>query len=108
MAKLALASIEEDSYGTVYKDIPPILRTFANITNRIETFVKESPAHWTDVDFREEDPGARKVEEIDLVVGHLKAALRQLVEKYEGYAREMGLGQGEMRAARRAAGMPLA
>ena len=99
---LALAGLEEDSFGTVYKDLALILRTFANLVKTVKAFLKESSPHWTDVKFGEAD---RHVAEVELIVDHLQTALRNLIEKYAKYAKDIGLEEGEIRAAKKAAGM---
>ncbi|MCJ1475215.1 hypothetical protein MMC13_003875 [Lambiella insularis] len=105
ITNLALASLMEDQFGTVNKDISLIIATFMNAIASIERIVQQMPVHWTDVDFREDDRKGRKVDEVELVLAHLRSGLRQLVQRFESYAVELGLGQGELRSARRMAGL---
>ena len=108
IARLAVAGLTEDAMGTVYKDIPVIMRTFGNIIGRIRTFIQESPVHWTDVEFDPEREDAKRVEEVEFVVGHLRAALRHIILNYERYARDMGIAPSEVKAAKLAAGLGVA
>jgi nucleoporin NDC1 len=103
IARLAVAAITEDSMGTVYKDIPLIMRTLGNIIGRIQTFLQTSPIHWTDVSFAQAGEDARRVTEIEFVLGHLRGALRHIIQGYELYARDMGIAPTELRAAKMAA-----
>lgn len=102
LSALALASLKEDSYGRVAKDVPLLIRAFCSTISSIEGFVSGLPAHWTDVDFSEAD---RKVEEVDLVVTSLKTGLKSMVEAFGQYATELGLGMEEISTAREVAGM---
>lgn len=99
---LAVASLKEDNYGKVAKDLPLLIRAYASTTSSIEGFVTSLPAHWTDVDFSEAD---RKVEEVDLIVSTLKTGLRDMIDAFGMYATELGLGEGEIRTAGQVAGM---
>ena len=104
---LAVSSLEEDSYGTVNKDIPLLIRTFVSTMNSIESFVQGLPPHWTDVDFDDSVGGAagRSVDEVGLIMDSLKEGVRRLVETFGEYALDLGLGQGELRVARQVAGL---
>jgi nucleoporin NDC1 len=102
---LAAASVNDDRYGIVHKDIPLIVRTFVNIIGAIEKFIRQSPVHWTDVEFTEEDEDARTVPEIEEVLEHLRASLSFLLMAFENYASDMGLGPIELREAKKAAGL---
>ena len=99
---LAVASLKEDNYGKVAKDLPLLIRAYVSTTSSIEGFISSLPAHWTDVDFSEAD---RKVEEVDLIISSLKTGLRNMIDAFGMYATELGLGEGEIRIARQVAGM---
>ena len=105
IARLAAASVREDQYGTVHKDVAAILRAFARTTASLDALVRASPVHWTDTAFVAAD---RDVPEIDLVLTHLRCGLRFLIASFEAYATDMGLGAGELREARKAAGLAAA
>ena len=105
---LVVVGIEEDSYGIVNKDVAHILRTFANISNQINTFMREFPAPRSDDKSGDASGQGKQDIEIELVLYHLRAALRMIIKGYEEYANDMGLGPTEIREARIAAGLPLA
>lgn len=105
LSSLAVASLVEDPYGRVAKDIPSLLRTFTTTTRQIETFVaKQLDVHWTDVGFREEGSGSgssgRKVTEIELLVRELKTGLKAIVDAFGPFASELGISGSEMAVAR--------
>ena len=102
LSALALASLKEDSYGRVAKDVPLLIRVFVSTITAIEAFVGSLPAHWTDVEFSEAD---RQVEEIDLIFETLKTGLRSMVGAFGKYATELDLGREELRTARQVAGI---
>ncbi len=102
LGSLARASLKEDSYGKVAKDVPLMIRVFVSTISAIEGFVSGLPVHWTDVEFSEAD---RMVEEVDLIVDALKTGLKSMVGAFEQYAVELGLGREEISVARKVAGM---
>lgn len=102
LSGLALASLKEDSYGRVAKDVPLMIRVFVSTITTIEGFVSGLPAHWTDVEFSEAD---RKVVEVDLILDALKTGLKSMVGAFGQYATELGLGREEISVARKVAGM---
>lgn len=102
LSALAKASITEDSYGLVAKDVPLLIRAFVSIILSIEGFVRGLQPHWTDVEFTESD---RKIEEIELIVGALKGGLRDIVGAFGSYATELGITAGEIRNAKAVAGL---
>ena len=106
VTNLALASLEEDQFGTVNKDLPLIIRTFANAIQSVERIVQQMPIHWTDSEFTERNGDGRRIEEVELVLSHLKWGLKQLLQEFEPYALDLGLGQGELQACRGIVGIP--
>ena len=102
LSALALASLTEDPYGRVAKDVPLLIRAYVSTISKIESFVGGLPPHWTDVEFSESD---RRVEEVDLVVASLKDGLQGLVNTFGKYATELGMDVGEIRTAKTIAGM---
>lgn len=102
LSTLAQASINEDPYGMVAKDVPLLIRAFVSTISTIEAFVRGLQPHWTDVEFSESD---RKVEEVELVVETLKSGLRDIVGAFDAYAAELGIAAEEMRTAKAVAGM---
>ena len=102
LTALAKASINEDRYGNVAKDVPLLLRAFVSTISSVEGFVARFPVHWTDVEFQESD---RRVEEIALIVDSLRGALKDIVSSFGQYAAELGLGKEEIETARKIAGL---
>ncbi|CAF9920898.1 MAG: hypothetical protein ALECFALPRED_001659 [Alectoria fallacina] len=102
LTALALASLTEDNYGKVAKDVPLLIQAFVSVIQSVEGFVKTLPVHWTDVEFSESD---RRGEEVDLVVGSMKVGLKEMVDAFGKYATELGLTEMDIEAARRVAGV---
>ncbi|KAL9073239.1 MAG: hypothetical protein Q9161_003071 [Pseudevernia consocians] len=102
LTALALASLTEDSYGKVAKDVKLLIQVFVSVIQSVEGFVRDLPVHWTDVEYSDSD---RRVEEVDLVVGSMKAGLKELVDAFGKYATELGLTDRDIKAARRVAGV---
>ena len=99
---LAVASIKEDPYGKVAKDVPLLIRAYVSTVSKTEGFVATLPPHWTDVEFSESE---RKVEEVELILGALKSGLGAFVGVFGKYADELGMDAGEIRTAKTIAGM---
>ncbi|KAL9125305.1 MAG: hypothetical protein Q9217_005474 [Psora testacea] len=102
LTNLASASLEEDPYGRVSKDIPTLIRTFCSTIETIETFVENLPPHWTDVDFKDDD---RTEEDVEMVVQCMKSGIREILYSFGQYTSELGMGAAEVSAARRLAGI---
>ena len=102
LTALAVASLTEDNYGRVAKDVALLIRAFVSVIQSVEGFVERLPAHWTDVDFSDSD---RRVKEVDLVVGSMKAGLKEMVDAFGEYATELGLTEREMKIAKTVAGV---
>lgn len=102
LTALALASLTEDNYGKVAKDVPLLIQAFVSVIQSVEGFVKTLPIHWTDVEFSESE---RRGEEVDLVVGSMKAGLKEMMDAFGKYATELGLTEKDIKAARRVAGV---
>lgn len=100
LTRLALQSLTEDSYGNVQRDVSTIIRTFTAVTVKLEQFKADFPIHWTDLG------GSKQCAEAEAVLVTLKEALRQLIEGFGPYARDIRLTFADMRLAREAAGMP--
>ncbi|MCJ1392234.1 hypothetical protein MMC18_005101 [Xylographa bjoerkii] len=106
VANLALASLREDQFGTVNKDLPLIIRTFANAIQSVERIIQQMPIHWTDTEFQERGGEGRRIEEVEVILLHLRVYLRQLLQDFGPYALDLGLGQGELKACRDIVGIP--
>ena len=103
---LSVTSVQEDQLGTVSKDMPLLIRTFVNSIQSIEQLKGTMGVHWTDVEFRPhgQDQG-RNVEEIGILLAHLKFGLKRILEVFGFYAVELGLGPAELRRAREIGGI---
>ncbi|MCJ1307512.1 hypothetical protein MMC25_001158 [Agyrium rufum] len=97
---LAIASLKEDELGTVSKDIKDIMRLFVEAIENVEVFTMELSPHWTDVKFDAERPASRYVEEVALLVRHLRMGLREMVAAFRSLALDLGISSGEMRRAK--------
>ncbi|KAK5138382.1 hypothetical protein LTR08_003443 [Meristemomyces frigidus] len=106
LTALTVASLKEDKYGQVARDIPAVIRTYTAAIVGIRKLVAELPPHWTDVRFASDDSSgggaeaARRVEEVEAVVEVLRRGLEQVVLAFGEYAAGLGLGAREMREAR--------
>lgn len=97
---LAIASLKEDVYGRVSKDVAVLIRTYANTITALEAFVRGVAVHWTDVEFHD-----KKVDEVDLILASLKGALREMIREFGPYAGELGVSEQELDTARTVAGI---
>ena len=94
LSRLAAASLKEDTFGKVSKDIPLLIRTYTSTISTLETFVANMAVHWTDVKFQ-----GRTVEEVDVLVACLKEGLRTLVDGFGVYTDELGISEREIKEA---------
>lgn len=99
---LALASLTEDPYGKVAKDVALLIRAFVSVIQSVEGFVRDLPVDWTDVEFSESD---RRGEDVDLIVASMKAGLKQMLDAFGMYSTELGLTAKDLRVARTVAGI---
>lgn len=100
LSRLAVASLQEDDFGRVSKDVPTLIRTFAATISMLETFVAGMSVHWTDVTFKD-----RRVEEVDILVAALREGLKAMLVAFEEFSAELEIGEREMREAKRLAEM---
>lgn len=97
LSKFVVHSKKEDRFGTVYRDIPNVIRTFTSSHMAIQSYVSGLDVHWTDVWFKEED---RRVPDVQLLLKSLEDGLRGMVSEFGEYADDLGLSAAEMRAAK--------
>ncbi len=102
LTNFATASIKEDDYGMVAKDIPKIMRTFILTYQQLERFTATLPVHWTDVQFSEEK---RQTEDVLVLLSKLRCGLGQLVRTFGGFEAEVGIEKRDMRVAKGIAGV---
>ncbi|KAI9671739.1 MAG: hypothetical protein M1831_003267 [Alyxoria varia] len=129
LAKLAVCSLKEDSYGRVHRDVARIIRTYAETIQMIEYFVSKGlDVHWTDVEMlnagsTEETTNGTAVngggrsttavrqnaakkpqrsggKEVEAVVAALKSGLKDLLNEFGEFREEIGLSSAEWRRAK--------
>ncbi|KAB5582442.1 nucleoporin protein Ndc1-Nup [Coniochaeta sp. 2T2.1] len=99
LSLLAVHSLKEDKYGNVQRDVATILRTLTTVTSKLERFKSAFPLHWTDV---EKDKSSA---EVDAIIEALREGLKELVQAFGPYARDLRLSLTDMRLAKEAAGI---
>lgn len=102
LSTLTVASLEEDNYGKVAKDVALLIRVFGETISTIETFVASAPIHWTDTEFK-----SRDVEEVDMVLAFLKSGLKEMLHGFSRYAKDLGISEQEIQQARKISGMQM-
>lgn len=100
LTRLAVSSLEEDTYGRVQTDVPKLIRTFTAAIVQLDAFVKGFEFHWTDVS------GRRDAGEVKAIMVHLQRGLRELVEAFGPFSDDLRLTKTEMRLAREASTEP--
>ncbi|EPS28683.1 hypothetical protein PDE_03629 [Penicillium oxalicum 114-2] len=105
-------TLNEDQYGKVQADVPSVINLFTQTLMTLDAFVYQGglDAHWTDIEFPpssnpEAQAEARKVPEIELILNTLQSGLRDLLEAFKPYLRDVGVTGKDLRLAREAAGM---
>jgi nucleoporin NDC1 len=92
LTRMLVASLSDDVYGKAISGVPQAVRALANAVTSIEDFVQKNG---TGLD--------GKLEEVEVVVGRLKAGLAELLSAFQLYLSDVGLGIVELRDARHAA-----
>ncbi|KAI9829063.1 MAG: hypothetical protein M1832_000086 [Thelocarpon impressellum] len=105
LSRLAVLSLSEDPYGKVQADVPVIIRTYVNTAKNLDTLKGALEPHWTDVEGDSDGYRERSFAEVDTVQTAVRGGLAKVLEAFGPYATVMGLGKGEMRLAREAAGL---
>lgn len=100
LTKLAVHSLTEDRYGNVQRDVSSIIRTFTTVTKKLEAFKVGFPTHWTDIGDNKATP------EVDAILEALRTGLKELIEEFGPYSKDLRLSLTDMRLAREAAGVP--
>jgi nucleoporin NDC1 len=108
---MLIASLDEDQYGKVQADVPSVVNLFTQTIISLDAFVHQGglDAHWTDVYFPpssqpQAQAEARRVPEVELVLGTLQSGLLDLLEAFKPYLRDIGLTGKDLRLAKEAAG----
>ena len=91
-------------------DVPSVVNLFTQTIISLDAFVHQGglDAHWTDVYFPpssqpQAQAEARKVPEVELVLDTLQSGLRDLLEAFKPYLRDIGVTGKDLRLAREAA-----
>ncbi|PCG94312.1 Nucleoporin protein Ndc1-Nup [Penicillium occitanis (nom. inval.)] len=114
ITRLLIASLKEDSFGQVSKDVPTIVRLYTSTILTLEDFVHEDTGlgiHWSDISFPSANSSpevrrkAREVPEVDTVLYMLRTSLSELLASFEQYSRDVGLQAKDIRLAKAAAGV---
>ncbi|KAJ5484998.1 hypothetical protein N7539_004986 [Penicillium diatomitis] len=94
LTRLLIASLNEDQYGKVQADVPSVINLFTQTLMTLDAFIYQGglDAHWTDIDFPRQ-----------AILRH--SGLRDLLEAFRPYLRDVGVTGKSLRLAREAAGM---
>ncbi|KAL8649642.1 MAG: hypothetical protein Q9210_004283 [Variospora velana] len=101
LTRMATASIKEDDYGKVARDIPTIVQTFITTHQSLENLIGTLQPHWTDVEFQESQ---REVQDVQVTLDALRHGLGELINAFGAFAAEIGLEGQDVRAAKMIAG----
>ncbi|KAL8980735.1 MAG: hypothetical protein Q9177_005794 [Variospora cf. flavescens] len=104
LTRLATASIHEDDYGKVARDIPTVVQTFITTHQSLENLIVGTllQPHWTDVEFQESR--REEVQEVQVTLDALRHGLAELMNAFGAFAPEIGLEGKDVRAAEMIAG----
>lgn len=100
LSALTVASLEEDKYGKVAKDVALLIHTYGSTISAIEAFAASVPVHWTDTEFK-----SREVVEVNTVLAFLKSGLQEMLHGFSEYAKDLGISEQEIQQARKISGM---
>jgi nucleoporin NDC1 len=92
VTRMLVASLQEDLYGNAIKGVPATVKQFTTSITLIETLIKANP------------PGKGDIGEVEIVLGRLKAGLRELLAAFQTFLNDTALGIGELNAAKSASG----
>lgn len=101
LTSLANASIKEDDYGKVAKDVASLIRTFIVTYQSLEQFTATLPVHWTDVEFSDDQ---RRTQDVLTLLSALRNGLRELLDAFGGFSAEIGIEAKDIRVAKAIAG----
>ncbi|KAI4199387.1 MAG: hypothetical protein LQ350_004676 [Teloschistes chrysophthalmus] len=102
LTSLVTASLKEDAYGKVAKDIPLVMRTFIVTYQTLDRFAGTLSPHWTDVEFSDSQ---RQTEDVMAMLGALKHCLGDTVKAFSGLSADLGIRDQDMRMAKAIAGI---
>ncbi|KAL8769908.1 MAG: hypothetical protein Q9194_005304 [Teloschistes cf. exilis] len=102
LTSLVTASLKEDAYGKVAKDIPLVMRTFIVTYQTLDRFAGTLSPHWTDVEFSDSQ---RQTDDVMAMLGALKHGLGDTVKAFSGLSADLGIRDQDMRMAKAIAGI---
>ncbi|KAK3653209.1 hypothetical protein LTR56_004745 [Elasticomyces elasticus] len=109
LTSLVVASLKEDSFGQVSKDVANIVRSYTATIGNIRSFIAGLAPHWSDVGFTDAQRdlsagGSEGLGEVQEVLEVLRQGLEEVVLAFGEYAAGLGLTHAEMRVARQVIG----
>jgi nucleoporin NDC1 len=92
LAKLTVASLEEDDYGVVQNHVVGILKAFLETLETLERFLEKPPIHWTDTESKliMEQGGKPEMIEAEEVAKELKDAIKEIGGAFRPHFEDMG------------------
>lgn len=100
LTRLAAASLREDNFGQVQKDVAQIMRTLMSTIRELQNLLRTLEPHWTDVYFDEK----RRAPEIEKLLDALKEGLESIVTTFGEYIDALGISRQELRLAKELVG----
>ncbi|KAI9158664.1 Nucleoporin NDC1 [Paramyrothecium foliicola] len=100
LSHLAVASLEEDKYGNVYRDVANIVRSLSAAIKKVDALKSRFPPHWTDV------TGATDTPEVDEVLDAMRDGLARVLARFEPYSSDLRLTSTDIRFAKEAMAKP--
>jgi len=92
LTKLCVASLVEDEYGSVQKDIPIILSYICTAMTSLEAYRDKPPVHWTDVEYDQNK--VLSLYEPDQLLAALSQSIAEIGNAFAPYFKDMGLSVG--------------
>ncbi|KAK8861823.1 nucleoporin protein Ndc1-Nup [Apiospora arundinis] len=97
LSQLSVASLSEDNYGNVHRDVPAIIRTLTTVIKKLEIFRDNLAMHWTDLE------ASRHCGPVEELLEAFKDALDKVVTAFEQYSTDLRLSRTDLRLAKEAA-----
>ncbi|KAL8689812.1 MAG: hypothetical protein Q9218_004597 [Villophora microphyllina] len=102
ITSMVTASLKEDAYGKVAKDIPLVIRTFIMTYQTLECFANTLSPHWTDIEFSDSQ---RQTEDVLALKSALRQGLEGMVKTFGGFSADLGIPVQDIRIAKTIAGI---
>ncbi|KAA8908122.1 nucleoporin protein Ndc1-Nup, partial [Sphaerosporella brunnea] len=90
LGNMVIASLAEDEYGNVQRDVRAILESFCATLDTLKRYVANPPLHWTDTEAREA-PHLVYLEEPTMLIQQLEKTLREITLAFEPFMDELGI-----------------